>query len=435
LVALVTTLLTAVAVITLVYALQYLSLHEVVVLDALHAWQDGSKQLEVAPEAEVYVVDAAGRVLYTLGATSTCVVGETFGRCRGGPTLGAQDRRVYEREGHRWEVRRTPLSGGLTLFTQARAFTWFDEVRSFVGTLGYYLSFAILSAVPIALLLSLLMARPLVRRLHQIAGASRSFAAGDLSARTGEASDDDVGLLGRQFDAMAATISSQVRELRHLAQENHQLAVVAERHARQAERSALSRDLHDTVSQHLFSLAMGTSDLAGLIRRDPTRAAEQAEQLATIATHAQDELRGVLAQLRPSPLAGRSLLESLQELAENWSKGRRMDVTIQLTPLHLPLVVEDALYRAVQEALNNIYRHASASHVRLTLRHQAGRVVLCVADDGRGFDADTAHTGLGLLGMRERLRAVGGDVRVESSRGVGTKVCLSVPAGEDVQTD
>lgn len=423
-----TTLLTAVMVITLAYVLQYEA--DILVTDALYAWQNDAKQLEAMPEAEAYIVGAGGRVIYALGATAACREGQNFAACWAGPALGAQARRGFERGGQAWEVRRTPLAGGLTLVTAARAFTWLDEARTFTGTLGYYLGFAVLSAVPLALFFSFLMARPLVRRLQQITAANRAFAAGDLSVRTGERSPDDVGLLGRQFDVMAATIGSQVRELRGLAQENHRLALAAERHAREAERSALSRDLHDTVSQHLFSLAMGTSDLAALIRRDPGRAAEQAEQLAAIAARAQDELRGVLGQLRPSPLAGRGLLESLHALADLY-RERGLTVATQLTPLHLPLAVEDALYRAAQEALNNVARHAGAAGVRLTLRQDAERAVLSVADDGRGFDPGAAHTGLGLLGMRERLRAVGGDVAIKSRPEVGTEVALTVPGADD----
>ena len=273
-----------------------------------------------------------------------------------------------------------------------------------------------------------LVVAPLLRRLRRIAATSQAVAAGNLEARTNENRFDEIGQLGQQFDHMATTISRQVRELRDLAKSNSMLALAAERNARAAERLALSRDLHDSISQHLFSLAMGTNDLASLIRRDPKKAAVQAEQLSTMATQAQDDLREVLSQLR-SETTGQGLLESVTDFINLWRKRYETSVSLNVhLQSALPIVVENVLYRVCQEALNNIARHAKAKNVTVTLKQEKEGFCLQIVDDGQGFDVDAENMGFGLLGMRERVRAVGGTLELDSSS-QGTSLQVRIPVG------
>jgi len=169
------------------------------------------------------------------------------------------------------------------------------------------------------------------------------------------------------------------------------------------------------VSQHLFSLAMGASNLGALIRQQPVVAAQQAEQLAAIAEEAQEELRSVLRRLRPGVRDDQSLVESLQQLCGDWQVryGIATASNFQLGAAPLPALLADVLYRVCQEGLNNVARHAAATQVQVTLIQQAHAVLLMLVDDGRGFDPQTQTAGLGLLGMRERVRAVGGTVTIE----------------------
>lgn len=329
--------------------------------------------------------------------------------------------------GEDWQERRETLVGGQIAVVQVnsrQAFFWGD----FFSLVWRYFRWVIIIAIPLSLILSLGVVTPLLRRLRRIAVTSRAVASGNLEARTFETRFDEIGQLGQQFDTMATTISRQVQELRDLAKSNSMLALAAERNARAAERLALSRDLHDSISQHLFSLAMGTNDLANLIRRDSSKAALQAEQLATMASQAQDDLREVLSQLR-SETTGQGLLESLKDFVDLWRKRYEMPVSLNIhLQSSLPIVVENVLYRVCQEALNNIARHAKAKNVIVTLKQEEEGFCLQIVDDGQGFDVESENMGFGLLGMRERVRSIGGTLELNSSSS-GTILQVRIPVG------
>jgi two-component system, NarL family, sensor histidine kinase LiaS len=358
-----------------------------------------------------YLVGANGRVTFVWGNTP-CKVGESAGQC----LLEAN-----------WQERRLQLNNEQVAVVQVdpqTSFMWAD----FFSVLWRYFRWVIIIAIPLSLVLSLGVVTPLLHRLRRIAVTSQAVASGNLEARTHENRFDEIGQLGQQFDHMATTISRQVQELRDLAKSNSMLALAAERNARAAERLALSRDLHDSISQHLFSLAMGTNDLANLIRRDPNKAAVQAEQLSAMASQAQDDLREVLSQLR-SETTGQSLLESITDFINLWRKRYETPVSLNIhLQTSLPIVVENVLYRVCQEALNNIARHAKAKNVTVTLKQETEGFCLHVVDDGQGFNIETENMGFGLLGMRERVRAIGGVLELKSSS-KGTTLQVRIPAG------
>lgn len=363
-----------------------------------------------------YILDAGSRVTFAWGDLP-CTVGDRAEQCR---------------VGDGWQERRESLAGGETAVARVNPqspFIWND----FFSVLWRYFRWVIIIAIPLTLVLSLVVVSPLLRRLQRVADASRAFARGQLEARTHDKKFDEIGQLGQQFDHMATTISRQVQELRDLAKSNSMLALAAERNARAAERLALSRDLHDSISQHLFSLAMGTNDLANLIRRDPNKAAMQAEQLSVMATQAQDDLREVLSQLR-SETTGQGLLESVTDFINLWRKRYETPVSLNIHLQDaLPIVVENVLYRVCQEALNNIARHANAKNVNVTLKQEREGFCLHISDDGQGFNIEAENMGFGLLGMRERVRAIGGTLELNSSPN-GTTVQVRLPVGSLVST-
>ncbi|MGL4610628.1 MAG: HAMP domain-containing sensor histidine kinase [Trueperaceae bacterium] len=361
-----------------------------------------------------YLIGMDERVSYIWGDLP-CSVGDKPEACRV--------------DGEPWREKRKQLSDRQIAVVQINENTIVSSyLRDFFRVMWRYFRWVIIVAIPLSLLLSLLVVAPLLRRLQRIAQTSRAVASGNLEARTFETRFDEVGQLGQQFDHMADTISHQMKELREAAKQNSMLALAAERNARAAERLALSRDLHDSISQHLFSLAMGTNDLASLIRRDPSKAAVQAEQLSQMATRAQDDLREVLSQLRSETKTGQGLLESLQDFITLWSERYEIPVNVK-TQLHetLPIVIENVLYRVCQEALNNVARHAEAKRVDVVLTQQSARVCLHISDDGKGFDAGADNSGFGLLGMRERIRTIGGTLELSSSpKGTTLKVLVPV---------
>jgi signal transduction histidine kinase len=197
------------------------------------------------------------------------------------------------------------------------------------------------------------------------------------------------------------------------------------------ERNRIARELHDAVSQKLFSLRL-TADAAGaLVAENPDRAAAELHTVRRLAAEVAEELHTIVDGLRPPALAGDGLDVALRKQAE--LLDRVHSATIRFVGGSVPRLTaarEQAAYRIAQEALHNALRHAQAREVEVGLLCHNGSVLLTVSDDGRGFDtkemANSARR-LGLASMRERARAAGGVLMVSSRPGGGTTVRLEVP--------
>ena len=199
------------------------------------------------------------------------------------------------------------------------------------------------------------------------------------------------------------------------------------------ERARLARDLHDAVTQKLFGIRAHARAAAVLAAREPVdaeRVRAEIEIAGELGAEAHAELRAVIDGLAPPDLAAAGLAESLRRYAVLAGRAHGIPVTVRAACVEgLSPACEAALYRVAQEALHNALRHAAASGVRLTLSRTARQVVLEVADDGRGFEAEAAASspgGLGLGSMRERAAAAGGTLTIRSGA-KGTVVRMTVP--------
>jgi signal transduction histidine kinase len=196
------------------------------------------------------------------------------------------------------------------------------------------------------------------------------------------------------------------------------------------ERQRIARELHDAVSQKLFSLRLTASAAAGVLARDPDRAAAELATVQALAAEATAELRAIVVGLHPVDLAGDGLGAALRKHAELLDRVHEPAVRFSSDDApRLPPAREEAAYRIAQEAVQNALRHAAATRVDVTLRGRPGSVLLEVVDDGRGFEpaADGAGRRLGLASMRERARGAGARLDVVSAPGGGTTVRLEVP--------
>ncbi|GAA4562095.1 GAF domain-containing sensor histidine kinase [Planotetraspora kaengkrachanensis] len=196
------------------------------------------------------------------------------------------------------------------------------------------------------------------------------------------------------------------------------------------ERTRVARDLHDSVSQKLFSLRLTARAAVSLMRSDPERAAREIEQVERMAGEAIAELRAVIVELRPAELDRHGLVETLRKHADLLDRLHPVSVSFTFEgaePGELPPLTEIAVFRVAQEALHNSLRHAAAASVAVRLSHEPPRLVLEVSDDGKGFD-DAGGRGLGLASMNERAEAAGGSLTVVSRPGHGTMIRLEVPA-------
>ncbi|MEU3735451.1 MULTISPECIES: GAF domain-containing sensor histidine kinase [unclassified Streptomyces] len=199
------------------------------------------------------------------------------------------------------------------------------------------------------------------------------------------------------------------------------------------ERSRLAHELHDAVSQKLFSLRLTAQAAAALVDRDPTRAKGELQQVAVLAAEAADELRAAVVELRPAALDEDGLVATLRTHTQVLDRAHSAEVTFESHAVRaLPAAQEEAMLRVAQEALHNALRHSGAEHVRVTLARCGAGAVLRVSDDGSGFDPRVirrAGRHLGLVSMRDRAGGVGGRLTVESEPGKGTTIEMEVPGG------
>jgi signal transduction histidine kinase len=213
-----------------------------------------------------------------------------------------------------------------------------------------------------------------------------------------------------------------------LALQNARLYEQAQQAATREERQRLARELHDAVTQTLFSTALIAEVLPDLWDLDPSEGRQRLRDLQRMTRGALAEMRTLLVELRPGVLTELTLADLVRQLGEATAGRTRLEVstTVSGAQRELPAGVQIALYRIAQEALNNVVRHAHARTVAASVEYEAsGGVRVSVADDGRGFDAravPAGHLGVGI--MRERAEAVGGQFRIVSRRGQGT--CIEV---------
>ncbi|MEU3773796.1 GAF domain-containing sensor histidine kinase [Streptomyces sp. NPDC032472] len=199
------------------------------------------------------------------------------------------------------------------------------------------------------------------------------------------------------------------------------------------ERSRLAHELHDAVSQKLFSLRLTAQAAAALVDRDPARAKDELQQVAALAAEAADELRAAVTELRPAGLDEDGLVATLRDQVRVLDRAHTAHVTFTCAGIRaLPAAQEEALLRVAQEALHNALRHSGADRVEVVLARRGAGAALTVADNGRGFDPGAVRAAgrhLGLVSMRDRASGAGGRLTVHSEPGTGTTIEMEVPGG------
>jgi signal transduction histidine kinase len=276
----------------------------------------------------------------------------------------------------------------------------------------------LLVTIPVGVLFGMLTTSGTVRRLRRLAAGTVGFAAGDFSQRVPESGSDEVGQLERHFNSMAGRLSDSIAEQRALA----------ERNARLAERSRISRELHDSISQDLFSMSALVGGLRKALPAD-SAVQPQLETLGRTVGSTIQEMRALLLELRPTALEEKGLLPALTDLCEAYEVRVGVQVRRELEPVSLGPAGEQAMFRIAQEGLANAVRHSEADRIELHLRSSGEEAELTVADNGRGFDRTASTHGLGLRLMAERVRELGGSLAIDTGAGRGTRLRVLLPAG------
>ncbi len=337
-----------------------------------------------------------------------------------------------------------------------------DEVFAATHLLQTRIFALMLVALVGALALVYLTTRSVIVPVQALTSATRRIAAGDLKTPIQVRGQDEVGALARSFDAMRARLNESMVEIRawnrqldarvqerttecraalaqnellyaELQQKEHLRRELLHRviSAQEDERKRISLELHDETCQILTGLsyaldaaaeAQGSPEIAPLI-----------ERMRRLSDTALDGIHHIIFVLRPTMLDHLGLIPAVRWYADTRGEGLNIGYSVEEIgrPRRLPSRVETALFRVAQEAINNIAQHSGATHARFDFEFEDDVVAVRIRDNGKGFDPASASTGngerrLGLMGMEERMSAVGGTLDIDSAEGAGTLIQLRV---------
>jgi signal transduction histidine kinase len=311
--------------------------------------------------------------------------------------------------------------------------------------------------VALALLFGWGVARSVTQPVALLAASADQIAGGTLAQPIPYVGEDEVGRLGKALERMRlalersleevttvnreleARVQERTRELSALYAQLQQRDLLRQRllqkliSAQEDERRRIARELHDETCQMLAALSMGVD--TALRAPGGEALAPRLAEVKTLATRALSGVHGLIFDLRPSVLDDLGLLAAIRWFASRNLEARGISVRCEFEPLasRMPPEMETALFRVVQEALNNVVRHSNADSVLIQVEERNGQLEIEIEDDGRGFDPESVAQpgpggrGLGLMGIRERIELLGGTVDVDSAPDDGTRIAVRVP--------
>jgi len=265
--------------------------------------------------------------------------------------------------------------------------------------------------------------RYLNRPLRQLLRGVRAVTSGDMNVTVPVTSQDELGELAESFNQMTGELNSRSQQLSQTSNElkikEAQLKV-----ATLEERQRLARELHDSVSQALYGIALGARTARTQLERDPAKVAEPLDYVLSLAEAGLAEMRALIFELRPESLQNEGLLGALTKVSDAVRTRHKLDiVTSFCSEPDISLDAKEMLYRITQEAIYNVIKHASATRIEITLMMKDGKLILEVRDNGKGFDPQGSFPGhLGLQSMRERVANCNGELLIISQPGQGTTV-------------
>lgn len=290
--------------------------------------------------------------------------------------------------------------------------------------------------------------RRVVKPTEELTVAAERMATGDLASPIRVSAEDEVGRLAESLDAMRLrlkeaheAVEATNRELEsRVAARTAQLGQVLRQtiSAQEEERRRLARELHDETAQTLAALSIALDQARDALASGTEASTRFLSDAKAIAVRLLGETRRLILGLRPSALDDLGLIPALRWYCESTLTEHGVVATVDgtLPPGRLPPHTEVAVFRIVQEAINNIARHADAHHALIHLEPRDHVLRITVTDDGRGFDVEDALAqsddggSVGLLGMRERVKLLDGRMEIKSSTGAGTRVLVEVPITE-----
>jgi len=235
---------------------------------------------------------------------------------------------------------------------------------------------------------------------------------------------------------MVTEVSNRTQQLedaesqsRTLLAENRNL-VHASLNVQEEERKYLARELHDELGQCITAIQADAESIYDLSRDCDTRIKTSASAILDVSSRIYEVVHSMMQRLRPGILDDLGLVEALKDALAAWQERNpdtqsRFNVTGDLANLGERINI--TVYRIVQECLTNITKHAQAENVTITLTRAADLLLLDIKDDGRGMDVSAPRSRLGLIGMRERAEALGGEFSLDAREGEGLSITITVP--------
>jgi len=313
-------------------------------------------------------------------------------------------------------------------------------------------------ALAVVFFLSWGMARSLVRPIGQLRTAAQNISRGNLLQPVPPLGSDEIGELGRSFEFMRIELKKSLEEIQEW---NRQLEVKIDERTRQLqdsyreierkesargqllqkvlmvqeeERKRVARELHDETTQSILALVMRLEAASAVPDKEVGRIKGMLNEVRSLAVSTLDNVHKIIFDLRPSVLDDLGLLSAIRWYAQNRMGELGIKARVEVTGEErvLPPHVEIALFRVAQEALTNIAKHARALNVLVNVEFRDAEIAIEVEDDGKGFDMQKTRRqgtsrGVGLMGMQERVELLGGEIHIESKRGSGTRIAVSVP--------
>ena len=266
------------------------------------------------------------------------------------------------------------------------------------------------------------------RWLNEVFEVLRGVAMGDLSKRIQVSKhDDELALIEAGINLMADDLEDREKEAR-----GYQSRL-------KGERTRIARDLHDSISQLLFSVVLNSEAAGTLVESDPQLASTHIKSVRVAAGEAQKQMRQLLSERSAGAVEG-GLGGALRTYLSDFTEREGIEATFAIEgEKRKGMAMERELFRIAQEALNNVAKHSQATSASVSLIFDTGQVRLRIEDDGIGFDTFQSRAGLGLQNIRERAEGLGGQLAVESVSGKGTKITVEIPLkerhGQDQRTD
>ncbi len=312
-----------------------------------------------------------------------------------------------------------------------------------------------------ALLLALGMSKSIVNPIKSLISATNRIAEGDLKEAVSAPSRDEIGVLSRSFDTMRRNLSDSLDKIqkynaelearvidrtKELQQSGKRLAILLQKiiRAQEDERKRIARELHDETSQEIAALGMSI-EIASIAHREGALSPENINECRGRVSQLLEGISMIIQDLRPPVLDDLGLESAIRWLLERHLGEKGVNYQLYSAEEFLKLTADGetvmdekailALFRIIQETIININKHAQASNVTVSLLYEDSRIKVDITDDGIGFDvqgvlrdADTgANSGYGILGLRERVSLLEGDVNIYSKPGEGTRVNIEIP--------